>query len=125
MTQQLQAVEPAEVRQFMTPPVEELPACRQCVRAAGRGQPGRLRTGPGQLVEQPVERPAGGWPAGEALAAIQRAVEVYRAAGPGHPAAYEPDLAKSLNNLSVRLALLGDPRRRQESGGKADTLRLT
>ena len=48
----------------------------------------------------------------EALTAIQDAVEVYRRLAEANPAAYEPDLAASLNNLSLRLA---DAGRKKES----------
>jgi tetratricopeptide (TPR) repeat protein len=47
----------------------------------------------------------------EGLAAIQEAVTVYRRLAGANPAAYEPDVAMSLNNLSVRLAEAG---RREE-----------
>lgn len=41
------------------------------------------------------------------MAAIQEAVEVYRRLAAANPAAYEPDLAQSLNNLSIRLVEAG------------------
>ena len=48
------------------------------------------------------------WAGGdEGLAAIEEAVGVYRRLAAANPAAYEPDLATSLNNLSVRLGEAG------------------
>ncbi len=52
----------------------------------------------------------------ERLAAIEAAVEVYRRLAGANPAAYEPDLAMSLNNLSNRLAEAG---RRDEAEAAA------
>jgi tetratricopeptide (TPR) repeat protein len=51
----------------------------------------------------------------EALEPIQRAVEIYKRLAKQNPAAYEPDLAMSLNNLSIRLA---------EAGRRDEALRL-
>jgi hypothetical protein len=51
-----------------------------------------------------------GWPppaADEALTAIQDAVQVHRRLAAGNPAADEPDLASSRNNLPIRLAAAG------------------
>jgi hypothetical protein len=78
---------------------------------AGRGEPGRLRAGPGVVAEQRVEPAGGGGPAGGGASAIQQAVQVYRRPAEANPAAYEPNLASSLNNLSVNLAEAG---RREE-----------
>jgi tetratricopeptide (TPR) repeat protein len=50
----------------------------------------------------------------EGLAASEEAVSVYRRLAAASPAAYEPDLASSLNNLSVRLTEAG---RREEAEG--------
>jgi len=43
----------------------------------------------------------------EALAASEAAVSVRHRLAAANPAAYEPDLASSLNNLSVRLGHVG------------------
>jgi tetratricopeptide (TPR) repeat protein len=43
----------------------------------------------------------------DALAAIEEAAQVYRELAAARPDAFRPDLASSLNNLSVRLADLG------------------
>ena len=43
---------------------------------------------------------------------IEEAVELYRRLAAANPAAYEPHLADSLNNLSIRLA---DAGRREEA----------
>ena len=48
----------------------------------------------------------------EALAAIQEAVTIYRELAAARPDVFRPDLASSLNNLSIRLAGLG---RREEA----------
>jgi len=44
---------------------------------------------------------------GEALAAIQEAVDLHRRLAADRPAAFNPDLALSLNNLSARLSDMG------------------
>ena len=46
----------------------------------------------------------------EGLTAIEEAVAVYRRLAGANAAAYEPDLAMSLNNLSVRPGGGGTPR---------------
>jgi tetratricopeptide (TPR) repeat protein len=43
-----------------------------------------------------------------ALAAVTEAVEVYRRLAAANPARFEPDLARSLNNLSNRLSEIGN-----------------
>ena len=45
--------------------------------------------------------------AGEALAAAQEAVDLYRRLALDNPARYEPNLAASLGNLSIRLSEVG------------------
>ena len=84
---------------------------RRAPPAAGRGQPGRLPARPRHVAEQPVH-PAGRdraaatarWPRSRRPSSIRRRLAA------ANPAAYLPDLASSLNNLSNRLAEAGRPR---------------
>ena len=89
----------------ITEAVEHLPA-------AGPGQPGRLPPRPRHVAEQPrpTGRPAAGDRAG-ALASITEAVDICRRLAQANPAAYLPDLAMSLNNLSRPAGRHRGPRR--------------
>ena len=48
----------------------------------------------------------------EALAPTDEAVDIYRRLAQANPAAFVPDLARSLNNLGIRLSGLGRGTRR-------------
>jgi Tetratricopeptide repeat len=76
-------------------------------RRPARGPPRRVPARPGPPTQQPVA-PAGDLGRSEyALAAIQEAVTIRRGLAAARPAAFRPDLASSLNNLSGRLGDLG------------------
>ncbi len=68
---------------------------------------------------EPRPNCSNGWPRGldagdraAALATIDEAVDIRRQLAEANPAAFLPDLAMSLNNLSIRQADTGDRRRR-------------
>ena len=75
---------------------------------AGRGQPRRLPARPRHVAEQPVIRQADTGDRDAALASITEAVDIRRRLAAANPAAYLPDLAESLNNLSIRQSDTGD-----------------
>ena len=90
-------------------------------RALAAARPDAFTPDLAALAEQPVQ-PAGRPRAAreDALAAIDEAVTTYRALAAARPDAFTPDLARSLNNLSNRLADLGRARGRpgRHRGGR-------
>ena len=62
---------------------------------------------PGQLAEQPVARSGRPGAAGARWPPSHEAAKVHRELAAARPDAFRPDLARSLNNLSIRLGELG------------------
>ena len=78
--------------------------------AAGRGQPRRVPARPRHVAEQPVHPAGRGRAAGGGAGRHQGGRRrIYRRLAEASPAAFLPDLATSLNNLSNRLAEAGRP----------------
>ena len=79
-----------------------------CTPSSCGGESGPLGARPGHELEQPVKLLEQLGDNAGAPEAIQEAVDVYRRLAAANPARYEPDLAMSLNNLSLRLSDSGD-----------------
>ena len=79
-------------------------------RELAAGPPGRVPPRPGQVAEQPVGPAGRRGPARRTRwRAIREAVTIRRELAAARPDAFRPDLAGSLNTLSVRLGDLGRP----------------
>lgn len=76
------------------------------------GRVPRLRMTSAQLLSILAVRLARAGRVEDSLTASERSVDAYERLAAAHPAVYEPVLAQRLNNLAVRLAKTGLPRRR-------------
>ena len=80
---------------------------RRHLPGAGRGPAGRVPARPGHVAEQPVGQAGRPGAAGGRAGRDRGGRRHLPGAGRARPDAFRPDLALSLNNLSVRLADLG------------------